>query len=128
MELHFLPTKYLYFIVTPTKKVGRYIYDIETGNCTFDKYVIELKGNGVPDGMCIDENGYLYVAEWGGFRVCKWNPETRECLKEYSIPVQNVSSCTIGGKDHNLLFITTAKHDDGTESEITSGGLFKIHL
>ncbi len=120
--------KYLYFIDTPTKKVGRYIYDIETGNCTFDKYVIELKSNGVPDGMCIDENGYLYVAEWGGFRVCKWNPETGDCLKEYSIPVQNVSSCTIGGKDHNLLFITTAKHDDGTESEITAGGLFKIHL
>ena len=121
-------SKYLYFIDTPTKKVGRYEYNVETGDCKFDKYVVEITGNGVPDGMCIDKDGNIYVAEWGGFRVCKWNPATGECLKEYPVPVQNVSSCTIGGKNHDILFITTAMHDDGTESELTAGGLFKVEL
>lgn len=121
-------SKYLYFIDTPTKKVGRYLYDKKSGNCSFDKYVVEIKGNGVPDGMCIDGEGNIYVAEWGGFRVCKWNPETGECMKEYHIPVQNVSSCTIGGKNLDTLYITTAMHDDGTESEQTAGGLFKVEL
>lgn len=121
-------SRYLYFIDTPTKKVGRYHYDVQTGNCQFDKYVVEITGNGVPDGMCIDEDGNIYVAEWGGGRVCKWNPQTGECLKVYPVPVKNVSSCTIGGKNHDILYITTAKHDDGTASEFCAGGLFKIEL
>lgn len=120
--------KFLYFIDTPTKKVGRYLYDKESGKCTFDKYVVEIEGNGVPDGMCIDGDGDVYVAEWGEFRVCKWNPETGKCLKEYHLPVQNVSSCTIGGKNLDTLYITTAMHDDGTSSEIGAGGLFKVGL
>ena len=121
-------SKYLYFIDTPTKKVGRYKYNIENGDCKFDKYVVEIKDGGVPDGMCIDKEGNIYVAEWGGFKVCKWNPKTGECLKKYSVPVQNVSSCTIGGKNHDTLFITTAIHDDGTESELAAGGLFVVKL
>ena len=121
-------SEYLYFIDSPTKKVGRYKYDVNTGSCEFDKYIVEITGNAVPDGMSIDSDGNIYVAEWGGFKVCKWNPETGECLKEYPVPVQNVSSCTLGGKDHKTLFITTAAHDDGTPSELAAGGLFKVKL
>ena len=121
-------SKYLYFIDTPTKKVGRYKYDVDTGLCSFDKYVVEILGDGVPDGMCIDKDGNIFVAEWGGFKVCKWNPETGECLKVYPVPVKNVSSCTIGGKNYDTLYVTTAIHDDETESEIGAGGLFKVKL
>ena len=120
--------RYLYFIDTPTKKVGRYEYDIQNGNCKFDKFIVDIDGEGVPDGMCIDGEGNIYVAEWGGYRVRKWNPSTGKCLKEYSIPVKNVSSCTIGGKDQNTLFVTTAMHDDGTPSELAAGGLFRVEL
>lgn len=120
--------RFLYFIDTPTKKVGRYIYEIKTGSCQFDKYIVEIVSDGVPDGMCIDTEGNIYVAEWGGDCVCKWNPETGKCLKKYSVPIRNVSSCTIGGKRHDTLYITTATHDDGTESEMMAGGLFKIEL
>ena len=121
-------SRYLYFIDTPTKKVGRYTYDTRNGNCEFDKYIVEIDGDGVPDGMCADCDGNIYVAEWGGYRVRKWNPSTGKCLKEYSIPVKNVSSCTIGGKDRKTLFVTTAMHDDGTPSEFAAGGLFKMEL
>ena len=121
-------SRYLYFIDTPTKKVGRYAYDVQNGNCEFDRYVVEIDGDGVPDGMCIDGEGNIYVAEWGGYRVRKWNPSTGKSLKEYSIPVKNVSSCTIGGKDKNTLFVTTAMHDDGSPSELAAGGLFKVEI
>ena len=120
--------RHLYFIDSPTKKVGCYEYDVNTGLCKFDKFIVEIEGSAVPDGMCIDNEGNIYVAEWGGFKVRKWNPATGECLKEYPVPVKNVSSCTIGGKKENILFITTAAHDDETPSEIGAGGLFKIDL
>lgn len=117
--------RYMFFIDTPTRKVGRYCYNVKTGEAVFDKYIIEIEDDGDPDGMCIDDEGNIYVAQWGGYKVSKWNPKTGEKLAEISIPVKNVSSCTIGKCGCNkVLFITTAKHDDGTENEPMAGGMF----
>lgn len=110
---------YLFFIDTPTRKVGRYLYD-ENGNATFDKYIVSIEGEGVPDGMDIDSQGNLYIAIWGGSRVEKYNQDG-EKIGELTMPVLNVSSvCIVGEK----LYITTAMHDDGTPSEPMAGGLF----
>lgn len=110
---------YLFFIDTPTRKVGRYIYDDE-GNATFDKYIVSIEGKGDPDGMDIDEEGNLYIAIWGGSRVEKYNQDG-EKVGELPMPALNVTSVCIVGKK---LYITTAMHDDGTPSEPMAGGLF----
>lgn len=120
--------KWMYFVDTPTRKVGRYFYNIETGEVAFDKYVIEITDAGVPDGICMDDDGMLWVAQWGGSKVSKWNPNTGERLGEIIFPCLNVSSCCIGGKDRDTLYVTTAQHDDGSESELTAGGLFAVKI
>lgn len=119
--------KYMYFVDTPTKKVSRYFYDIDTGNVKFDKDIIFID-EGLPDGICVDVDDMLWVAQWGGYKVSKWNPYTGEKLLEVILPCKNVSSCCIGGEREEYLFVTTAKHDDGTESEEFAGGLFKIRV
>ncbi len=58
----------MYFVDTPTNRIARYYYDIETGNVLFDKYIIEITDGGSPDGICIDNNGYLYVAQWADIK------------------------------------------------------------
>lgn len=118
----------MYFVDTPTKKVGCYSYDIETGDSVFEKYVIEITDGGVPDGICMDDDGMLWTAEWGGSKVSKWNPATGEKTDEIVLPCLNVSSCCIGGEKKDTLFITTAKHDDGSMSEIMAGGLFAVKI
>ena len=110
---------YLFFIDTPTRKVGRYLYD-ENGNASFDKYIVSIEGSGVPDGMDIDDQGNLYVAIWGGSRIEKYNQEGQK-IGELAIPALNVTSVCIAG---DKLYITTAMHDDGTASEPMAGGLF----
>ena len=72
--------KFLYFIDTPTRKVAKYAYDVDTGDVKFISYVIELKGNGSPDGMSMGKNGMLWIAEWGGACISKWNPSIGEKL------------------------------------------------
>lgn len=116
--------KYMYFVDTPTKKVGKYAYNVEDGTVRFERYVIEIQGEGVPDGICVEAGGDIWVAEWGGGRVSKWNAETGEKLDEILLPCKNVSSCCFGGKNGETMYITTAKHDDGTVSEPMAGGLF----
>lgn len=116
----------LYFIDTPTKMVGRYHYDLETGEAVFDRHVVEVKGNAWPDGMCVDLDDMIWVAEWGGGRVCKWNPETGEKLRQIKLPCANPSSCCLGGDDLRYLYVTTAKAA-GIEEPL-AGGLFRIPI
>jgi sugar lactone lactonase YvrE len=64
---------------------------------------------GSPDGMCIDEEGMLWIAQWNGFGVYRWNPITGKLLDKIEVPVPQVSSCAFGGNDFDELFITTAR-------------------
>jgi sugar lactone lactonase YvrE len=59
--------------------------------------------------MTIDAEGMLWVAHWGGFAVCRWNPDTGEMLYKIKLPVPLVTSCTFGGENLDVLFITTAR-------------------
>lgn len=120
--------RYMYFVDTPTQKVSRYLYDIETGNILFDRDIIHISDGSLPDGICTDIDDMLWVAQWGGYLVSRWNPYTGEKLTEIRIPCKNVSSCCVGGSNMEYLFVSTAKHDDGTISEELAGGLFRIKI
>ena len=121
-----IDNSYLYFIDTPTKKVAQYQYNLETGEATFDRFIIEFTEEGWPDGMCADIDGMLWVAEWEGGKVCKWNPNTGKKLSEIKLPCKRVTSCCLGGPNNEYLFITTAKDDN--ELDILGGALFKYKL
>lgn len=120
--------KYMYFVDSPTKKVTRYCYDINTGNIEFDKDILLIKDGGMPDGICVDTDDMLWVAQWGGSKVAKWNPYTGEKLQEIMLPCKNVSSCCVGGENNEYLFVTTAKDDETTIFEPFAGGLFKVRI
>lgn len=113
-----------YHIDTPTDKVMQYDYDLETATISNGRTAVEIPGDGSPDGMCVDIDDNIWVAEYGGKRICKWDPETGELLIEIPMPVSNITSCCIGGPDKNYLYITTAQEDD----QPLSGGLFKVKL
>lgn len=122
-----LDGKYMYFVDTPTGNVSRYQYNMETGEVQFDKDIIYIE-EGLPDGICIDKDDTLWVAHWGGYKVSHWNPYTGEKLGEIVIPCKNVTSCCIGGRKMEYLFVTTAKRDDGSVSEGLAGGLFAVKI
>ena len=63
--------------------------------------------DGNPDGMTIDKNGNLWVAMWGTGKVCCFNREA-ELKLILQLPVSKVTSCTFGGAEMNILYITTA--------------------
>jgi sugar lactone lactonase YvrE len=116
----------LYFIDTPTKKVGRYYYDITSGDVVFDSYVVEIEGCGLPDGMCVDIDDNIWVAEWGGGQVCKWDPKNGKKICEIKLPCTRVTSCCLGGANNDFLYITTAK--DPSLKEELAGGLFQVKI
>ena len=119
-----LDDSFLYFIDTPTKKVAKYLYNLGSGEVVFDSYVIEFKGKGSPDGMCIDDEGMLWIAEWGGGCVSKWNPQNGRKLGEQKLPCSNVTSCCFD--NFSNLYVTTAKSESSNDTY--GGGLFYIEF
>jgi sugar lactone lactonase YvrE len=114
----------MYFIDTPTKKVAQYEYNLTTGDIIFEKYIIEIDGSGWPDGMCVDLDGNIWIAEWEGSKVRKWDVNTGKVLDEIILPCSRITSCCLGGDNMDELFITTA----GNENDILGGSLFKKKL
>jgi sugar lactone lactonase YvrE len=74
--------------------------------------------------MCVDLDGNIWVAEWEGHRVRKWDVNTGKEIDSIEVPCSRVTSCCLGGDDLRDLFITTAKN----ETDILGGALFKHKL
>ena len=101
--------KTLYYIDTPLKNVRAWDYDLKTGDISNERIVITIpEGIGGPDGMTIDEEGKLWIAQWGGKQVGRWDPETGKQIGKVEVQAPNVTSCAFGGPELDVLYITTA--------------------
>jgi sugar lactone lactonase YvrE len=63
------------------------------------------------DGMTVDEEGYLWVALFGGSAVRRYSP-TGEPVAQIDLPVTHPTSCVFGGPELRDLYITSARHDE----------------
>jgi D-xylono/L-arabinono-1,4-lactonase len=84
------------------------------------------KGEGVPDGMTLDSQGYIWSARWDGSAVFRYTPDGVEerCIK---FPAKKVSSVAFGGNDLSDLYITTALTDGLRVNEgAGAGALFRL--
>jgi sugar lactone lactonase YvrE len=64
---------------------------------------------GAPDGSCIDTEGCLWNAQWGGWRVVRYRPDGA-IDRVIEMPTSRPSACTFGGADYKTLFVTTASY------------------
>ena len=63
---------------------------------------------GLPDGMCIDAEGMLWVAGCTHHVVTRWDPATGKKLAHIPIPSHCITSCCFGGPNYDKLFVTSA--------------------
>uniref|UniRef100_A0A8C9CNG3 Regucalcin n=1 Tax=Phocoena sinus TaxID=42100 RepID=A0A8C9CNG3_PHOSS len=83
----------------------------------------------IPDGMCIDVEGKLWVACYNGGRVIRLDPETGKRLQTVKLPVVKITSCCFGGKDYSEMYVTSARDGmdpEGLLQQPEAGGIFKI--
>lgn len=89
----------------------------------------DVASEGAPDGMTVDAQDCLWIAHWGGSRVCRYSPDA-QLLETIALPVTQPSSCAFGGHDLSTLFITSAREGLGVEvlsAQPLAGGLFAVH-
>jgi sugar lactone lactonase YvrE len=87
-------------------------YDIETGTIS-NRRVFPTADDapGVPDGCTVDGEGHLWNARWGAGCVVRFSPDGR-VDRIIEIPARKTTSCTFGGLDLDLLYVTSMKDPD----------------
>jgi len=80
---------------------------------------------GMPDGLCVDAEGCLWVAIWGGARLERISPDG-ELLRSIEMPIQQPSSCAFGGPRLTSLYITSAREGLDLSPDATDGSVFVI--
>ena len=89
--------KYFYFTDSDRRSIYRFTYDVETGNLSDRQiFVVTPIGEGVPDGLTVDAEGYVWSARWNGSHLFRYSPEGEEVLR-IPFPALKVSSVTFGG-------------------------------
>jgi sugar lactone lactonase YvrE len=99
----------MYFTDFGRRVIYAYDFDAESGSISRRRPFIEFPEDaGFPDGMTIDAEGCLWVAHWDGWRVTRYAP-SGHLRQVIPMPVQRPTSCTFGGPDLSVLYVTSAR-------------------
>jgi len=104
-------------------------YNTATGELGARRHAIELRDTpGKADGLCVDDEGGVWVGLWGGSAIRRYAPDGRlDTIVD--VPASQVTSCTFGGGDGTTLYITTARvglTPQTLEREPHAGDLFVV--
>lgn len=98
------------FYLTDTIPRHIYAYDFNAlnGAISNKKIFVTLdRGEGLPDGLTVDSEGYVWVARFLGNGLTRYDPEGK-IERRIDLPFAQPTSLTFGGKDYNEIYITSA--------------------
>jgi D-xylono/L-arabinono-1,4-lactonase len=120
--------KGLYYTDSEAHSIYLFDYDKKTGAITNQRTFKQTPPEeGVPDGMTVDADGYVWSAHWDGSCLIRFSPEGVE-ERRIQFPAKKVSSVIFGGKDYTDIYVTTAGGDHKETDGATAGSLFRMNL
>ncbi len=116
----------LYHTDSPACEIALFDYDEQDGSLSNRQVKIRTpKENGVPDGMTLDAEGYIWSARWDGGHLFRFAPDGTEVLR-IPFPAKQVTSVTFGGPEYSDMFVTTAGADNRAENGEGAGAVFHL--
>ncbi len=116
----------IYFADTPTGKIFRAAVDPATGELGEPEIFVRIPAEeGAPDGMVVDEEGFLWVALWGGSAIRKYAPNGN-LAAHVPVPAEQPTSVCLTPSD-GRLFVTTARVGLNNPPE-TSGAILSVEV
>lgn len=98
----------MYYIDSGTGGVDVFGFDAGAGTIRDRARLITFRAaDGIPDGMTLDADGFLWVAFWGGAAVRRYRPDG-SLVTTVEVPASQVTSCCFGGRGLDELYITSA--------------------
>jgi len=129
--------KTLYFTDSIARVIYAYDYDVSSGGVHRRRIFVTVPDtHGIPDGLTVDAEGFVWSAEWYGSQVIRYDPDGK-MERRVNTPAKQTSSIIFGGPDLTDIFITSAAKPDPTpvmpagydpDSGYLGGALFHIDL
>jgi len=120
--------KTFYHSDSQAHNITSYDYHEESGNLANPRTFAELpEDQGVPDGLTVDADGFVWLACWDGWQLLRYDPHGH-IERRISFPVKRVSSLTFAGEDLSDIYVTTAGSENPSQNGAMAGALFRLRL
>jgi D-xylono/L-arabinono-1,4-lactonase len=122
-----LERRTFFFIDSVPRTIYAFDYDEETGSLSRQRsFLIFDESEGLPDGLTIDSEGYLWTAFWNGRHIARISLDG-SIVKRIPIPTEKVTSLAFGGLLLDALYVTSAGGSEDDEPSTLSGAAFQIN-
>jgi L-arabinonolactonase len=120
-----------YFADTMDGTIYAYDFALKTGGIANKRVFATMQDQpGSPDGSTVDAEGFLWNAQWDGWRLARYAPDGR-VDRIVDLPVQKPTSCMFGGPDLRTLYVTSAIWDlsaDALRAQPWAGGVLALDV
>ncbi len=98
----------LYFTDSAARVIYAYDYSRKDGALRHRRVFAEVPvEEGLPDGLTVDAEGFVWSARWFGGCVVRYDPDGK-VERRIAIPAMQTSSLAFGGPDLTDIFVTSA--------------------
>jgi sugar lactone lactonase YvrE len=120
-------SRVMYYADSYRHAIWAFDFDPGSGDVGNRRVFVEIPtADGVPDGATVDAEGGVWVAQWDGWRVTRYDPQGR-IERVVRLPVQKPTCPMFGGPDLDIVYVTSASVQL-TPAEIAqqpqAGGIF----
>ena len=118
---------WFYLVETQARVILKFPFDADSATVTNNP--VELIGAanflGYPDGLTVDTEGNLWIAEYAGGAVHRFSPNG-DPLRKIAIPTTYPTSCAFVGPNLDQLWVTSAATDANPKNDPLAGSSFLI--
>lgn len=118
----------MYYTESNRRVIYRFDYDRASGALRNQRVFVRTPDDGgIPDGMAVDVEGYVWSARWDGNALYRYAPDGI-LDRRVEFPPRKVSSITFGGPDYATAYVTTAGGNNRPAEGAGAGSLFRVDL
>lgn len=119
----------MYYVDSNRSVINAYAFEPASGAMSKKRIFKQFApGLGLPDGLTVDSEGFVWCAIYDGWKVLRLN-DLGQIIDEILMPVSRPSSVAFGGENLNELYITSISEGLGSEEKINqpmAGDLFMV--
>jgi sugar lactone lactonase YvrE len=107
-----------------TGRVRAFGFEASTGSLGPERNLLVFEpGAGIPDGLVVDSEGFIWIAVWDGSQVIRVSPQG-DVVKRLPLPVSQPTCPGFGGEGLQDLYVTSAWQgmDAGRRAEEPQAG------
>jgi sugar lactone lactonase YvrE len=98
----------MYYADSGTATLDALDYDLASGAVENRRTLVAFRqGEGLPDGLVVDDEGFVWIALWGGAAVRRYDP-SGALAESVPMPVSQPSCCCLGGPARSTLYVSSA--------------------